>query len=129
MRPATIASTSSGTFTRNTEPHQKCSTRKPDTGGPSAAPPAAIPAHTAIALARSSAGNTLARIDSVEGITKAPAKPMTARAAITWPAVSLNSAITAPTRNRARPPCSASLRPKRSPSVPAVKSIPANTSE
>ena len=38
------------------------------------------------------------------------------------------SPATAATRNSSRPPCSAPLRPNRSPSVPAVNSMPAKTS-
>jgi hypothetical protein len=122
-----MAMISSGTLMRNTEPHQKCSTRKPEMGGPNAAPPAAMPAQTAIALGRSSGGNTLTSNDRVEGMTKAAAPPITARAAMTWPAVSASDAATAPTRNSTMPPCRARRRPNRSPSVPAVNSSPANT--
>jgi len=39
---------------------------------PTAAPPPAMPAHTAMALDRSEAGKTLVRIDSVEGMIIAP---------------------------------------------------------
>ena len=68
-----------GTLTRNTEPHEKCSSRKPLATGPTAAPPPEMPAHTAIALPRSCGGNTLVRIDSVAGMTNAAPRPMTAR--------------------------------------------------
>ena len=50
IRPATMATARSGTLMRNTDPHQKCSTRKPEIGGPSAAPPAAMPAQMLIAF-------------------------------------------------------------------------------
>ena len=72
-----------GTLTRNTEPHQKCSSRKPEATGPMAAPPPAMPAQTAMALGRSSGGKTLVRMDSVAGMTKAAARPITARAPMT----------------------------------------------
>ncbi len=72
---------SSGTLMRNTEPHQKCSTRNPEIGGPRAAPPAAMPAHAEIAFERSSGGNTLVSNDRVEGITSTAARPITARGA------------------------------------------------
>ena len=39
-----------GTLTRNTEPHQKCSSRKPEAIGPIAAPPPDMPAQMAMAL-------------------------------------------------------------------------------
>ena len=91
--------TITGTLTRNTEPHQKCSSRKPEAIGPIAAPPPETPAQIAMACVRSWAGNTLVRIDSVEGITNAAARPMTARAPMTMPDVSANAANTAPTMN------------------------------
>ena len=71
-----------GRLTRNTEPHQKCSSSRPDAIGPIAAPAPEMPAQMAIALARSRAGNTLVRIDSVDGMTNAAPTPMIARAAI-----------------------------------------------
>ena len=54
---------------------------------------------------------------------------MTARAPITMVEVVLTAASVVPIRNITSPSCSAPLRPNRSPSVPAVKSMPANTSE
>ena len=71
-----------GRLTRNTEPHQKCSSSRPDATGPSAAPLPEMPAQMAIALARSRAGKTLVRIDSVDGMTNAAPMPMIARAAM-----------------------------------------------
>ena len=129
MRPATSARMMTGTLTRNTEPHQKCSSRKPEATGPMAAPPPAMPAQTAMALGRSSGGNTLVRMESVAGMTKAAASPITARAPITAVEESAVAASSVPNRNRTSPACSAPLRPNRSPRVPAVKSIPANTRE
>ncbi len=51
-RAITSATTASGRVTRKTEPHQKCSSRKPDISGPSdeMAPPSAD--HSAIVLVR-----------------------------------------------------------------------------
>jgi hypothetical protein len=126
-RPTTSASTISGTLIRNTDPHQKCSSSRPEATGPIAAPPAATPAHVEIALPRSWAGNTVVRIDSVDGITNAAAAPITTRATITTAADGATVATAAPARNTTRPTCSARLRPNRSPSVPAVNSSPANT--
>ena len=60
-----------GTLTKKTDPHEKCSSRKPLTTGPTAAPPPEIPAHTAMALPRSCGGKTLVRIESVAGMTNA----------------------------------------------------------
>ena len=46
-----------------------------------------MPLQTAMALGRSEAGKTLVRIDSVEGMIIAPARPMTARAPMRPPAL------------------------------------------
>ena len=94
-----------------------------------AAPAPEMPAQMAMALGRSWAGKTLVRIDRVDGMMNAAARPMIARAAMIWPELSANEANSAPTMNRTRPNCRAPLRPNRSPMVPAVKSMPAKTSE
>jgi hypothetical protein len=49
MKKATAAS---GKVSRNTEPHQKCSSSSPDISGPSAAMPPPIADHSAIDLVR-----------------------------------------------------------------------------
>ena len=95
--------------------------------GPMAAPAPEMPAQTAMALGRSWAGKTLVRIDSVEGITNAAARPMIARAPVTTAAESAVEARTVPNRKTVRPACRAPLRPNRSPMVPAVKRRPAKT--
>ena len=77
----------SGRLRTNTEFQAKCSSTKPLRIMPRAAPPPAMPLHTAMALGRSEAGKTLMRIDSVEGMIMAPARPMAARAAMRAPAV------------------------------------------
>jgi len=82
----------------------------------------------AIALPRSSPVKTLAMIESVAGMISAAPMPMAARTAITW---SAESATRAPRLARPKidtPAWSASLRPKRSPSVPKTSSRPAKTS-
>jgi hypothetical protein len=80
-----------------------------------------------MARARSSGGNTLARIDSVDGMTNAAPRPMSARAAMSW--VGLVDTVDArdAMATTVRPNCSAPLRPNRSPSAPAGSSRPANT--
>src|SRR3546814_5873730 len=93
------APTIRGTLTRKTEPHQKCSSRKPEATGSMAAPPLEMPAHTAMALARSCAGQTLVRIDSVGGITNAAPRLMTPRAAMTIVEVSATVAISVSLRS------------------------------
>ena len=126
-QPATSAAAMIGRLTRNTEPHQKCSSRKPDVIGPIAAPPPEMPAQIAIALARSRPGNTLVRIDSVDGITKAAPAPITARAKINMAELSASAPMSEPNPKVTSPACKAPLRPKRSPSAAAVNSKPANT--
>ena len=77
------ASSTMGTLMRNTEPHQKCSSSRPPTTGPSAAPPEATDAQTPIATARSrSSANARRRMDRVAGIIIAAPTPSNARAAI-----------------------------------------------
>ena len=95
-----------------------------------AAPDPLMPAHVATALARSSFGKMLVMIDSVAGITMAPAMPMTTRAPMSWLAeLATKAANAVATPNSARPPWRMPLRPYRSPMFPAVNRRPANTSE
>ena len=87
-----------------------------------------MPDQMPIALPRSSRGKTLVMIDSVAGMISAPPTPIAARTAISPSAESTNSTARLAPPNSTSPACSASLRPKRSPSVPMVSSRPANTS-
>ena len=68
-----------GTLTKNTDPHQKWSSSRPLTIGPMAPPAPANPAQMAMARGRSAGEKTLARMDSVDGITNAAPAPMSAR--------------------------------------------------
>ena len=129
MAPLIRANRITGMFTRNTDPHQKCSSSHPDAIGPIAAPPPETPAQIAIALGRSSEAKTFVRIDRVDGMMNAAANPMTARPAITVVELSAVAETSEPMRNSTRPACSAPLRPNRSPIAPAVKSSPAKISE
>ena len=114
---------------RNTDPYQKWSSSSPLATGPMAPAAPVMLAQMAIALVRSSGGKTLTRIDRVEGMMSAAARPMTARQAMSchmaWEKVAARQAR----RKRSRPAWSAPLRPKRSPRAPVVNSRPANTSE
>ena len=67
-------------------------------------------------------------IESVLGMMNAPPTPMSARVAISWPGVVANAENSEPRPNTVIPNCSARLRPKRSPRLPAVSSRHANTS-
>ncbi len=84
----------SGMLMRKTEPHQKCSMRKPPRTGPLAAPIAATAVQMPMARARSRrSGKTWRRIDRVAGMIIAPPTPSRARAAMrTW-ALSARAAV------------------------------------
>ena len=71
-----------GTLIRKTEPHQKCSSRKPPSNGPRATAPPTAAAQMPMALPRSSGGKITVMIDSVTGSTEAPPMPISARATI-----------------------------------------------
>jgi hypothetical protein len=86
-------------------------------------------AQIAIAFVRSCGGNTLIKIDSVDGMISAAATPITARQAISCHMVVDSAASAAAIRNSTSPSCNAPLRPKRSPSAPVENSSPAKTSE
>ncbi len=81
-KTATTPAMTIGTLIRKTEPHQKCSSRKPPKTGPIATARPTEPAHTPIALARSRGSNTFEMIDSVAGMIAAAPTPISARAAI-----------------------------------------------
>ena len=70
-RQATI-----GTLTRNTDPYQKWPSSQPLATGPIAPAAPVTPAQIAMAFVRSSGGNTLTRIDSVDGMMNAAPAPI-----------------------------------------------------
>ncbi|GHA47527.1 hypothetical protein GCM10010329_82500 [Streptomyces spiroverticillatus] len=77
-----------GTATRNTEPHQKTSSRTPPTSGPTAPPSMKLVIHTVMAKLRCSASRNMALIsESVEGPRTEPARPRSARATMRVSAV------------------------------------------
>ena len=81
--PRTSSSTITGAPVRNTAPHQKCSRIAPPTTGPRAPPTIRQLNHTAMATPRCLASrNTLLIRASVDGISVAPAMPISARTAI-----------------------------------------------
>ena len=125
--PATRATATTTTLIRNTEPHQKCWSSHPLTTPPEATPTPANPAHTAMARRRSDGGNTWASTDRVAGITRAAPTPMAARAVMSRPEDPENTANPDAAPKITRPLLSASLRPNRSPRLPAVSRRPANT--
>src|SRR3954447_15947447 len=97
-----------GTLTRNTEPHQKWVSRKPPVTGPRPMPMADTPAQMPMALPRS-AGlvKTLVRIDSVDGMMNAAPMPMSARVPMSIVADVANADATDPMPNTESPNASA----------------------
>ena len=128
--PRAITASMTGTFTRNTDPHQKCSSSSPPTTGPSAMPLAAAADQTAIARVRSLGSAKMLRIsDRVDGISVEPAMPSSRRAAMSTSAVGANAASTEATPNAVEPISSSFLRPTRSATLPMVTSRPAIANE
>ncbi len=101
-RPTGRLTSISGMLTRKTAPHQKCSSRKPPSSGPTAAPTAATALQTPMARARSRrSGKTWRRIDRVAGMIMAPPTPSSARATMSISAVGANAATAEATPKRA----------------------------
>ncbi len=125
---AITATTTTGTLTRKTEPHQKCSRSSPPVIGPMAMPRPTLPAQRPMALGCSSRSKTFIRTARVAGMTKAAPKPITARQVTSSPGDPDMAAKAEPTPNRMMPKSSTFLRPMRSPSRPAVNRRPAKTS-
>ena len=118
-----------GTFTKNTEPQEKCCSRKPPSTGPSAPLAPAVAAQTPMALPRSlGSWKMLVSSDRVAGMISAAPTPIEARVKISSVAPVARPDRIEPTPKMTRPTISALLRPKRSPTLPMVSSRPANTS-
>src|ERR1700704_6604384 len=92
-----------GTLIRNREPYQRGPSSHPLMTGPN--PPAApvMLAQMAMALVRSSGGNTLMRIESVDGMMSAAAAPITALHPMSSHMVLDAAAADAATRNSTSP--------------------------
>jgi hypothetical protein len=118
-----------GRLIRKIEPYQKWPSSQPLATGPIAPAAPVVAAQIAIAFARSRAGKTLTRIESVDGMMNAAPAPMSARHAMSCHIAVDWDAAAAPTKNVTRPNCSAPLRPNRSPIAPVENSSPAKTSE
>lgn len=118
-----------GTLTIKTAPHQKCSRSRPPRIGPSALPAAKPVAQTATATRRwARSTNRVRNSARVAGISIAPKKPSSARAATSTTASAANAAANETTPKPATPMSRVRRRPMRSPSVPMVTSRPASTS-
>ena len=129
-RPATRATTTTGTLMMKTDPTRSARAGSRRSTGPSATATPATADHSAMAMARSRASvKTLVRIDSVAGMISAAPMPITARAATSaFDATGERRHRRRRRRRSTRPMLSAPLRPKRSPRLPAVSNRPANTS-
>ena len=104
-----------------------CSSQPP-TIGPSAIATPVIAPHRPIASARSRRSvNTFVSSDSVEGNTIAAPTPITARAAISSPGLSVSAPARLARPNTDRPASSIPLRPNRSERLPAASTDPANS--
>src|SRR4051794_38752198 len=118
----------SGTFTQNTDDHEKLRMSAPPAIGPRAMPSPLAAVHTAMALARSRGSpNTLTRMDSVVGMMSAPPTPITERPTMSAVVDVAVADTTDPARKVVRPATSARRRPYRSPRLPAVSKRPAKT--
>jgi hypothetical protein len=126
-RAATIPSTATGTFTRNTEPHQKWSSSQPPTMGPSGTPRPMAAAMIEMARARWAGGKITGRIAVAIGVMIAEPSPIRARAAISPPVAVVQAAPTEARPKKPRPTSSTRRRPTRSPSAPIGSSRPAKT--
>ncbi len=125
--PKTSSRPIAGTPSRNTDPHQKCSSSAPPTSGPTAAPDMKHTIHTLMATARCRGSRNMLPISAiVEGVIVAPATPSSARAAISIPGPVEYAASTEAAPNAAAPISSRRRRPMRSPRVPIVMSSPAS---
>ena len=86
---APMATMATGTLTKKTEPHQKCSSNQPPVMGPAATPMPLTALQIPMALARSRASvKTLVMMASVAGKMAAAPMPMRARAVMSAPGVS-----------------------------------------
>ncbi len=129
QRPATSAPATIGRFTRKIQAQLVCSISQPPATGPIAMPMPETPAQMPIAFARSCAGKRRHE-DRERGRHDERATDAHQRAHHDQELGCGRRARSRVNRGRRRPgrSVSARLRPKRSPSEPAVSSTPANTS-
>ena len=125
---ATSASATTGTFTRNTEPHQKDSSSVPPRIGPRADPTTDRLPQIAIAKFRSRSTVKYVRISArVAGIIAAAPTASTARAPISTSGDGANAASRDANPKITRPTTNIRVWPMRSPRVPLPSSRPAIT--
>ena len=108
-----------GTLTRNTAPHQKCSSKAPPAKGPMAAPAEPVAPHIPNASARSrSSSKVWRRMAKVQGMIIAEPNAMNARAAIKAATLGEKAASTEPRLKMHSPVISNWRWPIRSARVP-----------
>jgi len=113
---------------RNTDPHQKCSSRKPPAIGPKATAMPDTADQMPIAFARSTGSvKRLVMIASVAGKTSAAPTPIAPRQKISWPLVEANAAAPLHAAKISSPICIVRFLPSRSPMPPPASSRQAKT--
>ena len=121
------ATRTTGALSQKMYRQPRVSVSTPPTIGPSAALDAAATAHAAVALARPAAsGNAAAAMANPCGNISAAPTPCAARAASSAPRLGANAHASDAMKKAKKPARNTRLRPKRSPSEPAVNSTAAN---
>ncbi len=119
-----------GTLIRNTEPHQKCSSRTPPTIGPKAAPAEKADAQMPTATLRARRSGKRPRTSArVAGVSVAPATPSNARVTISISGLDEYAVMTETSAKAIAPHSKSFLWPMRSPRLPMLISKPAITNE
>jgi SLT domain-containing protein len=108
---ASRPSAATGTFIRNTQPHQACESSQPPTIGPTGTARKFAADQTPIAFARSSSVTRTVSAASAITITPAPAAPSTTRAAMNSALEVEKAQATEPQAKAASEPSSSRLRP------------------
>ena len=121
QRPASSAAATNGRLTRKMACQLACSIASRRRRGRSRCRGPRPPPTSPIAFGRSSGGKTAVMIDSVDGMMNAPPTPIRARVAISASGEAATAERPEPRPKIASPNASARLRPKRSPSAPAVR--------
>ena len=98
-------------MSRNTEPHQKCSSRIPEQRGPSAAIAPPVAAHSAIARVRAGPDQSAVISASVVGYAMPAASPPRMRATIRTSSLGAQAARQSAGIVSSIPPISSSFRP------------------
>ena len=118
--PTQTATIASGTLRKKTQRQLACSTTNPATIGPEATAAIETPAQIPIACCSSRSGKAARMIASVEGMSRAPAQPCTARKAISAPIEGAKPQAAEASAKPTTPHRKMRLRPNRSPAFPAL---------